>query len=227
MKTAVITGASSGIGAAVAAKLMQTGWQVIALGRRQPADGIEHMACDFSRPQEVKQVSKQLVAQGVEVGLLVCAAGTGKFASAEGFSTRQIEELMRVNFTSHAVLIGALLPAMKRRRCGRVVVIGSEAALQGAKLGSIYCASKFALRGYCQSLRAECRSAGIAVSLINPGLTRSPFHGALHFEPGNDQGNALAIADVCDCVMLSINLPISAVAEEINLQPMQPRVVKK
>jgi 3-hydroxy acid dehydrogenase / malonic semialdehyde reductase len=227
MKTAIVTGASSGIGQAIAAALVNSGWQVISVGRSVPDAGIEHIACDFSKLIEVELIARQLAKREFAIELVVCAAGTGKFASAEGFSAQQIEEVMRVNFTSHAVLLGSLLPSMKKRRSGKVVVIGSEAALQGSRLGSIYCASKFALRGYCQSLRVECRSAGIGVSLINPGLVRTAFHDQQHFEPAAGKSHALTIADVCACVMLTIELPAYAVAEEINLQPMQPLVAKK
>jgi 3-hydroxy acid dehydrogenase / malonic semialdehyde reductase len=223
MKIAIVTGASRGIGAGVAEILLEQGWRVIGLARSAPAAGIEHQACDFSKPTAVEQLAKTLPVPD----LIVCAAGMGKFASAEGFSVQQIEELMRVNFTSHAVLIGTLLPGMKKSKSGKIIVIGSEAALQGARLGSIYCASKFALRGYCQSLRAECRPAGIAVSLVNPGLVRTNFHDELHFEPSSGEMQALHVLDVCGCVSLMLELPIHAVVEEVNIQPIQSQVVKK
>jgi short-subunit dehydrogenase len=223
MKTAIVTGASRGIGAAIADSLLSQGWRVIGLCRSKPADSVEHVPCDFSRLDLIRGC----VAGIDEVDLVVCAAGIGKFASAEGFSVQQIDRLMQVNFSAHAVLLGTLLPGMKKRRSGKIVIIGSEAALQGARLGSIYCATKFALRGYCQSLRAECRSAGIAVSMINPGLVQTGFHDNAHFKPGQDAVHALQVADVCQCVNLILDLPAAAVAEEINLQPMQPQVVKK
>lgn len=227
MKTAVVTGASRGIGASIAAALLTDGWRVIALGRSIPAKSVEHIRCDFSKLNEVELAAKKLAKQDVEIDLVVCAAGMGKFVSAEGFSVQQIEEIMRVNFMANAVLLGALLPAMKKRKSGKIIVIGSEAALQGARLGSIYCASKFALRGYCQSLRAECRSSNIAVSLINPGLVRTQFHDDCHFEPAPSDVNALTVGNVCYFVMSAVGLPISAVVEEINLQPIKPQVINK
>lgn len=227
MKTALVTGGSRGIGAAIVDRLIAKGWRVIVLSRSKPREGVQHVACDFSQPVEVEKAAKLLLKQVASIDLIVCAAGVGRFVAAEGFSVTQIEEVLRVNFTSHAVLLGQLVPMMKQARQGKIIVIGSEAAVQGARLGSIYCASKFALRGYCQALRAECRSAGVAVTLVNPGLTRSDFYANLTFEPAVAAENCLAVEDVCACVMLAIELPNQAVAEEIQLQPMKPQVVKK
>lgn len=223
MKTAVITGASRGIGAAIANMLLADGWRVIGICRSQPRIGVEHIVCDLRQLASITRLQIPFV----EVDLVICAAGIGQFAGAESFSVQQIEEIMRVNFTAHAVLLGTIIPVMKREGAGRIIAIGSEAGLQGARQGSIYCASKFALRGYMQSLRLECRSAGVGVSLINPGLVRTDFHQNVHFQPAVGEWHALQVADVCQCVKLILELPVSAVVEEINLQPMQPQVEKK
>jgi 3-hydroxy acid dehydrogenase/malonic semialdehyde reductase len=225
MRVALVTGASRGIGAGIADLLLEEGWRVLGACRSKPRSEIEHLPCDFRNLNALEKTLKEL-SQSMTPELIVCAAGIGRFHSAEGFSTEQIESLMRVNFSAHAVMLGALLPSMKTRRLGRVIFIGSEAGLQGARLGSIYCASKFALRGYSQSLRIECRSAGIGVSLINPGLVRTEFHNTAGFRPAPGEQHALSIQDVCDCVKLLLTLPPMAVIEEINLQPMQPQIVK-
>ena len=68
-----------------------------------------------------------------------------------------------------------LHPKLKRNGNSRVIYMGSEAALRGAKRGSLYCAAKFGLRGFAQSLRQECASSGVHVSIINPGMVNTPW----------------------------------------------------
>lgn len=230
MKTAIVTGVSRGIGAAITSYLLECNWRVIGLSRTDPGlesiDNFEHITVDLADLPAVKAVAAQL-SKCDAIDAVICAAGVGRFQGAEGFSIAQIEHLLRVNFSANAVLLGELLPKLKKQRHGRIVVVGSEAALQGARLGSIYCATKFALRGYCQSLRMECRGAGVSVTMIQPGLTRTGFYDELHFNPGSLDHQALEVADVSTCVAQILSLPAHAVVEELVLQPLQPCVEKK
>ena len=109
---------------------------------------------------------------------------------------------------------------MRRLGQGRLVFIGSESAINAGKKGSLYCAAKFGLRGFCQSLRADCAADGIAISLINPGMVRSPFFDQQDFAPGPLPENAIEVGDVASQICNLLQTPPHMVVDEINLSPM-------
>jgi short-subunit dehydrogenase len=145
------------------------------------------------------------------------AAGQGYFGSIEQFSVAQIEQSIRVNLLGGMVICRGLVPRMRRRGRGRIVFIGSESALQAGKKGALYSAAKFGLRGFSQALREDCASDGIQVSLVNPGMVRSPFFDELPFAPGSRPENALEVDDVAEAVMQILQSSPNIVVDEINL----------
>ena len=139
----------------------------------------------------------------------------------EQLSVADIEHTLAVNLLSHILLTRLCLPVMKQQPgTSDVVFIGSEAALQGGREGSVYCASKFGLRGFAQSLRQECAKSGVRVSLINPGAVRTAFFDELHFEPGDREENAILPEDVAAAVLSVLEMRAGTVVDEINLSPM-------
>ncbi|MGB1719180.1 MAG: SDR family oxidoreductase, partial [Candidatus Latescibacterota bacterium] len=112
----------------------------------------------------------------------------------------------------------------KKRRAGRIVLLGSEAALRGTQKGTIYCAAKFALRGFAQALREETARHGIAVTLVNPGMVRTPFFDELSFSPNRDDSCAIEPTDVAQAIHDILQARSGTVFDEINLSP-QKRVI--
>jgi short-subunit dehydrogenase len=161
-----------------------------------------------------------------EVRVVVSNAGRGKFGSLEEHSYEEIRSLLELNLTAHAFVARAFLPLLKRGGGGHFVLIGSEAALRGSRYGSIYCAAKFGLRGLAQALRQEAATAGVAVSIVNPGMVRTGFFDELDFVPGERPENALEPADVAEAVWLAVSTRAGAVVDEIDLSPLS-RVVRK
>lgn len=229
-RTVLVTGASSGIGRAVARRLLAENHRVIGTARDCECFARQHsrFACyslDLAEPETIPRLARQLQEDFPELDTVIFCAGYGQFGSLEQFSCRQIEELMMVNFTAQALLTRALLPKLKRRPRCNLVYIGSEAALQGSRKGTIYCASKFALRGFTQALRGECGTSSVRVSLINPGMVQTPFFDALSFTPGPDQGQFLRPDDVADAVVYILQAGKHMVIDEINLNPAN-KVIK-
>jgi NADP-dependent 3-hydroxy acid dehydrogenase YdfG len=122
-------------------------------------------------------------------------------------------------------LTKALLPSLKRKAKADLIYIGSEAALKGSRKGAIYCASKFALRGFSQALREECAKSNVRVCLINPGMVKTEFFDQLAFEPGEDASNYLLPEDVAEAVSYVLGSNEQMVVDEINLNPLN-RVVR-
>ena len=138
----------------------------------------------------------------------------------EQLSRQDISSVFNLNTLSPVLLTRTLLPRLKSQsRNSDIVFIGSEAALRGAQQGSVYCASKFAIRGFSQALREECASSPVRVALINPGAVRTPFFDSLQFEPGADEDNAIEPGDVARLVLDILQMRPGTVIDEINMSP--------
>jgi len=229
-RTILVTGASSGIGRAVAQNLLQQGHAVIGVSRdcrkfSRQMENFRSVELDLSRLSELPQKIRQLQQMFPEIDAVVFSAGIGQFGSVEEFSYPQIEALMTINFTSQVFLTKALLPALKRKANSDLIFIGSEAGLKGSRKGAIYCASKFAIRGFTQALREECGSSNVRVCLINPGMVKTAFFEHLTFEPGDHESNFILPEDVAAAVSYVLGSRAQIVIDEINLSPLN-KVIK-
>jgi len=229
-RTLLVTGASSGIGRAIARKLLRQGHRVIGVSRHvgkftRSMDGFHPLQLDLADLPALPEQLQALAKNFPELDGVVCCAGQGRFGNLEEFSYRQIENLLAVNLTGHVFLTRALLPLLKQKPRSDLIFIGSEAALKGSRKGALYCASKFALRGFSQALREECGKSQVRVCLINPGMVKTEFFDTLTFAPGDAADNYLLPEDVADAVayVLASNPHMSI--DEINLNPLN-KVVK-
>ncbi len=229
-KSILLTGASSGIGRATASLLLEQGYRVIGLARdfsKFPCKdkNFTAISVDLSDLDALPAFLEQLIKEQDPVDGVICNAGKGQFASLEEFSYAQIRSLLELNLTSQIFLVRALLPGMKQRKSGTLIFMGSETALDGAKRGTVYAASKFGLRGLAQSLRLECAASGVRVSIINPGMVKTEFFDQLDFQPGDERDNYILPEDVAAAVLLVLEARYGTVINEINLSP-QKKVIR-
>jgi len=224
-KTYIVTGASSGIGKAISERLLKLNANVIGVSRHvKPIEGQDRFKAvnvNFEKPANYENPLKALIKNTEEIDGCICAAGIGRFGGLEQFSFAQMQNIMHINFTAHALLIRYVLPKLKLQKQGDVIFIGSESALDGGKNGAMYCASKFALRGLALSLREECSKSGVRISLINPGMVKTPFFEDLSFAPGDDEENHLVAEDVANAAQLILTSRQGTVFDEINLSPLK------
>ncbi len=223
MKKILVTGSSSGIGAAITQALLTQGKTVVGLCRHHPyqAENYQGYSVDFNAVSTLQAFYQSLLVTHSDIDAIICCAGYGHFVSLEEFSFEAMQSMMNVNFLSQALLIKTFLPELKKRQGAKIIVIGSECALSGQKKGTLYCASKHALRGFVHSLREECRQREVAVSMVNPGMVATPFFDRLAFCPGKDKENAITAAQVASMVEMLLSLENNCVVEEINCQPMK------
>ena len=220
-RTALVSGVSSGIGLATAKLLLEQQYRVVGLSRRDATqtldhEGFESVCIDLGQSDRIDRAMDELLSR-YEFDCLVHSAGSGQFGSIEQFSTAQIEASLQLNLTSAMLLGRKLLPGMRRRGHGQLIFLGSESGLSAGRKGALYCAAKFGLRGFCQALSADCRADGIRVSLINPGMVRSPFFDELDFRPGMAAENAIEVEDVARAVVQILDSSSDIVIDEINL----------
>ncbi len=203
----------------------------MALGRdfSRLADrnGLEKRVIDLSALDALPAHLAGIAADHADLDGIVLNAGSGRFGNLEEFSYRQISDLVAINLIQHLYVARALVPLLKRSTRGDLVVMGSEAALVGGRKGAVYSACKFALRGFAQSMRAECSGSGVRVCLINPGMVQSGFYDNLDFKPGESADNALRVEDVADTLMLVLDARPGTVFDEINLNPLKKVIAFK
>ena len=218
----LITGSSSGIGRATAQKLLEAGAVVYGIARNhekfQPdTKRYKPLTIDVTDLKVLPGQLSDLLATQPEIDGLISNAGYGSFEGLENFSPEQICSYINDNLTSHLVVTRCLLPHFKTKNRGDVIFIGSEAALEGGKKGSLYCATKFGLRGFSQSIRQESANKNIRVTLINPGMVRTSFFDDLNFRPGDDDENAIEPTDIADIIINILSMRSGSVVDEINL----------
>ncbi|MBE7450143.1 MAG: SDR family oxidoreductase [Kofleriaceae bacterium] len=223
-KLAVVTGASSGIGHAVAHALAREGAAVVGLARRfaapvlarRPDAGqVVEIQLDVTDEAAVRARFAELEhAGGVDV--LVCSAGVGHFAPLRTAATADLRTMMDVH------VLGTFLPArealrqMQPRRRGHVVAIGSHAALRGFAECGGYTAAKAGQLGLMRVLAEEARPYDVRVTTVMPGATDTPIWDD---RPGFDRGKMMKPDDVAGFVVAIVARPAIAVEEVVVTPP--------
>ncbi|MCW7940737.1 short-chain dehydrogenase [Streptomyces hygroscopicus] len=181
--TALVTGASSGIGAAVARRLAAEGdWRLVLNGRdaaRLARIAVEAPAtvfpADLTRPGADRQLAEFALDHLGRVDLLVACAGIGWAGDFSAMPAHAIDEVMDVDVLATMHLVRRLLPHMVEAGAGRVVIIGSFAGAVGVRGEAVYSAAKAALATFADALRYELRGTGVGVTHVVPGVVDTPF----------------------------------------------------
>jgi NAD(P)-dependent dehydrogenase (short-subunit alcohol dehydrogenase family) len=170
-RRAVVTGTSSGIGLAIAQRLLDDGWQVQGFDLAPPR--IEHAAFVPVKVDLADGAATEAAARGAgTVSALVHAAGVLRVAPLGGLQSTDGELMWRLHVEAASRLANVLLPPMAERRDGRVVLVGSRVA-QGKAGRSQYAASKAALVALARSWAAEVVAAGVTVNVVSPAATQT------------------------------------------------------
>jgi len=191
-KTAVVTGASAGIGRATALRLAALGANVVLAARRaarldEVAAEIERavpsgralpIVTDVGREEDVVRLAAAARGEFGCVDILVNNAGQGYFANSAEIDAERLERLMRVNLLGAVLCTKHLVPEMVARRSGAVVIINSASGKRGWAEGTPYVASKFALRGFALCLWAEVHAHNVRVISLYPDYVSSEFYAA-------------------------------------------------
>jgi short-subunit dehydrogenase len=193
--TALVTGASRGIGRAIAAALAARGWDVIgtcrdpkSLPRADRVDGVRYLPLDLGREKSVEDLLKKVPA----VDLLVNNAGESPISPAEEHPVDRARDSFQVNFFGPMRLTQALVSGMRERRRGVIVFVGSIRSEAPSPFSSIYSAAKAAVRSFAQSLRMEVAEYGVRVAVVAPWHIRTTLPQEILLRKGSPYADALA-----------------------------------
>jgi NADP-dependent 3-hydroxy acid dehydrogenase YdfG len=227
-KTALVTGASRGIGRATALALGAAGARVVLMGRNAQAlaevraqlkDAAIHVA-DFADIDAVCRAIDALRGDLPTLDVLVNNAGAFRIADLELTRLDDFEDTLRVNLTAPLALMREALSAMRRRGRGDIVTIGSIADHQAFAGNAAYAASKFGARGLHGVLREETRGSGVRATLISPGPVDTTLWDEIDpdSKPGfTPRAKMLDAAAVADAVLWVVTRPASVNVDELRL----------
>ncbi|MBX5443403.1 MAG: SDR family NAD(P)-dependent oxidoreductase [Solirubrobacteraceae bacterium] len=182
-KTVLLTGATGGLGQAIARAFARRGARLVLTGRRtevlEPLAaqlGARTIAVDLAVPAEVDR----LIAEAGDVDVLIANAALPASGRIERFTVEEIDRALAVNLRAPIVLARAYAPAMAQRGGGHIVLMSSLSGKAAMAGGSLYSATKFGLRGFGLALREDWRDRGVGVSVVSPGFIRDAgmFHDA-------------------------------------------------
>jgi NAD(P)-dependent dehydrogenase (short-subunit alcohol dehydrogenase family) len=186
-KTVLVTGASSGIGAAAAHLLGSRGFKVFGTTRSpHPVSpgNFEMLSLDVNSDASARSCVEQVLARAGRIDVLVNNAGYALSGAAEETSIAEAKEQFETNFFGVVRMVNVVLPSMREAGTGRIITIGSLAGLMALPFGAFYCATKFGLEGYSESLAYELEPFGISVTLIEPGFVRTGISHAARYPAG-------------------------------------------
>lgn len=231
MSTVVITGATQGIGKAIAEKFLRQGFNAAVCARTTfdleklsadwkaqfPDASVFTMPVDVAREEQVKAFAGFVLEKFSSVDVLVNNAGAffpGKLATEPD---GHLEELMHVNLYSAYHLTRCLLPAIKKSKGGHIFNISSIAGLRAYENGGAYSITKYALLGFSDNLRMELMDDGIKVTAVMPGAvwTRS------WEESGVSKERLMSVEDIADSIWAAYNLSPSANVDHIVIRPLK------
>lgn len=232
-QTAVVTGASRGIGRATALALAEEGANVAVTARSEPelnqlVEEIESLGtgglgvpADARREEDVDRLQEVVFDRFGTVDILINNAGVGKYGPFFELTAEDYDWMMDTNMRSSFLCTKAFTPQMMERGTGIVVFLGSVAGLQSFRDESVYCATKHAQMAFARSLDREVRESGVKVSVIAPGGVNTEFAFGTGRTPGDDQlEEFLEPETVAEAVRYAVTQPPKARVFLVGMRPM-------
>lgn len=229
MKQAIITGASSGIGKAIALKLLNLGYKVIGISRSITKNIVNHenfipLKIDLSNEDELSIACEKLKKE--EIYLLINCAGFGKFEPHEELDLNSIKKMVFLNLTAPMLLTNALLRDLKKND-GYLININSIEAIRASKFAAVYCATKAGLKAFGDSLFEETRKSNLSITNINPDMTQTNFYKELRFDVSNKKNEKLLGSDIADAIEHILSMRKGAVVSEYTIRSLNFGISKK
>ena len=216
--TVLVTGGSSGLGAAIAAAVRDDGGTPVVIDLNPPLDGIAFERADLSRPREAEAAVDRIAAERGGLAAVVTAAGIDSCGELGDVDGEAWDRVVTVNLLGTAAVVRAALPHLERSR-GRVVTVGSTLGVRALPAATAYCASKFGVVGFTRALAAETGDR-VGVTLLLPGGMQTPFFDDRpeQFKPAPDQ-HLNRPEDVARTVIFALRQPPGCELRELLVAP--------
>lgn len=224
-KIAVVTGVSKGIGEALCKQLLDNGAKVYGLGRND-FDGnhtnYNFIKTDVRNIEEVKLAFDHILNESNnKIDILINNAGLGYFGNVEDLPIEQWDEMMQTNVNGMFYCTRLAVPAMKNNGIGHIINIASTAGLEGMPMVSGYCATKWAVKGFSESLWRELRDYKIKVTCVYPGSVKTDFfRNSPNIKPHDYM---LHPEDVADMMVYALKTPDNFHQVNLEVRPLQPK----
>ena len=227
--TALVTGASSGIGKSICRMLGENGYTVFGFGRTFPEDmkdtqTFHPIVCDLLDTQDMLSRADRIrKASGID--LLVHCAGCAWYGLHEEIGPEKIRQMVRVNLEAPMILTQHLLRELKSRQ-GSIVFVSSVTASHPSPRGAVYGATKAALSAFAASLLAENRKYGLKVLTLEPDLTRTQLYRNADFQPSSEPGACLDPEDVASALRFALQQDSQILTSLIRIEPRRPAIAR-
>ncbi|RQW07363.1 MAG: SDR family NAD(P)-dependent oxidoreductase [Calditrichaeota bacterium] len=231
---ALVTGSSRGIGKAIALKFAREGMAVVLTARHEKdlqkvareiidEGGTKTLIipADLKKESDIIKLADEVIKQWGRIDVLVNNAGVGYLKPFLELKMEEFQEMLDLNIRAVFALTQQVLPHMIERKTGTIINIASLAGKNGFKSGTGYGASKWALRGFAQSLMLEVREHDIRVVTIFPGSVQSDF-GSGESPTGTLSKNKMQPGDIAETAFMAFLMPVRTMVSEIDMRPTNP-----
>lgn len=230
MKTAIITGATSGIGLKISQSLLELDYKVYGIGRnfsKNPITSKNFIPITFDL-QNTENLSKLInsIRKNENIYALINNAGVGYFGLHEELNPKKIHEMITINLEVPLILTQLLLRDLKKVQ-GYIINVSSITAKKSNPHGCAYGATKAGLTSFSTSLFDEARKYGIKVSTIHPDITKSDFYRNSNFQQGNTLDTYLLPEEVAKAVTFILTQREGMIISDFTIQPQKHRIEKK
>jgi NAD(P)-dependent dehydrogenase (short-subunit alcohol dehydrogenase family) len=216
--TVLVTGGSSGLGAAIAAAVRDDGGTPVVLDVKEPRDGLAFERVDLARPRETEEAVRRIAEERGGLDAVVTAAGIDSCGDLGNVDGEAWDRVVTVNLLGTAAVVRAAFPHLERSR-GRVVTVASTLGVRALPAATAYCASKFGVVGFTRALAAESGDR-VGVTLLLPGGMQTPFFDDRpeEFKPAPDQ-HLNRPEDVARTVIFALRQPPGCELRELLVAP--------
>lgn len=230
MKSAIITGVSSGIGLTIAKKVLTLGYKVYGLSRTESIelkqnDNFQFLECDLRDSKQLRKKIDEIQKLDKNIHILVNNAGFGLIGLHEELDYLKLEEIIQVNLTAPILITRLLLRQIKQNQ-GTIINISSVTAKKSSPLACAYSAAKAGLTQFGKSLFDEVRKSGVKVCNIHPDVTKTNFYNNLSIKEDSDPDSYLLPESIADAVEMILTQKNTLAITDITLQPQKHKIEK-